>query len=391
MIKIWHTATHSTNIGDAALICGIHSTIREDWGEAVEFIPDHLMRYDTYWGSKKFDIDLVEQINSKSDLLLIGGGGMIDGGRGNKGTGMAFNLPFPLWGEIRVPIAFYALGQNLFPNQRYWHSIKLLQLINYAASKENILFSVRNDGPLERLKAMFSTPIAGVEEIPDPGLYVPTQNVDQAVLCPEKINIVIQLAGDNPFNRFGCSYWKYVAVWGKRVLRDQMRQYFKKVGKALQEVAKDYPVNYILCPHLVRDFFVLSEFVACIPTGFSRFNFNVSNVLRGVNQAPVFFDLYRKADIVIGMRGHSVICGIGVGTPTIGLSSHDKIKGFMDSVGFHDRMLEIKDPGLESKLAKTIATVIQNREGEKQRILKAYNQCREKTAQFNKKIFNLLN
>lgn len=390
MIRIWHLATHSTNIGDAALIQGLHTTLREDWKRPVEFIADPLMEYDNYWGEKRFDSRFVERVNSECDLLLIGGGGMMDGGRKDHNTGMAFNIPLDLLNNIRAPVVFYALGHNLFPNQKYWHSQKLLQSIKAITSRKNMVFSVRNDGTLGRLRNMLNDPLDAVVEIPDPGLYVPVSDTIHHVFMPDRINILIQFAGDNPFYRFNCHFWRYVPLAGQTILRRKMRSYFSRIGQVLQKIDDEYPVNFVLCPHLVRDFTVMGEFVSSLPTGFSRFRFNVSEILRGVDSAPFFFDLYKKADLVIGMRGHSVICSVGIGTPVIALSSHNKIRGFMDTVGLSDRTVEISDTLAATKLYNTMRAILQDKEHEKKKLFEFRQACRENTAEFHKKILSLL-
>lgn len=390
MVRVWHIATHSTNIGDAALIQGLQATIKDDWGVPVKFIPDTLMEYQTYWGNKRFDAELVARINSESDMLLIGGGGMLDGGRLNKETGIAFNLPLHLFDKIKVPVVFYAVGHNLFPNQYYWHTGQLRQLLVRITAREDRIFSVRNDGTLGRLRRMLSSDLEYVEEIPDPGLYVPITNITHSCLVPGRTNILIQLAGDNPFNRFRRHLWKRMPVAGDLVLRRAMRRCFIRIAKALQKIAQDFPVNFILCPHLVRDFSVMGEFVACMPASFCRFNFNASETLRGTTQSAAFFALYRKADMVIGMRGHSVICGVGVGTPTIALSSHDKIKGFMNTISLQDRVIELNSSTLQYQLENTISAILRNMAREKQRLAEILGRCRKETKEFHQKMLRLV-
>ena len=36
-----------------------------------------------------------------------------------------------------------------------------------------------------------------------------------------------------------------------------------------------------------------------------------------------------KSDLVIGMRGHSVICAVGLRVPCVAISTHAKVSGFM--------------------------------------------------------------
>lgn len=390
MLRIWHVATHTTNIGDGALVLGIQKTLREDWGVPIDFVSDCLMEYENYWGEKKYDLELVSNINNKSDLLLIGGGGMMDGGRGANRSGMGFNMPLDHLKRIKVPVVYYAVGHNSFAKQIYWHAKKLRGLVDFVLNQEKMLFSVRNDGSLGRLKTLLKSDLNNMWEIPDPGLFVPTKENTHNSFSNDKVNILVQLAGDNPFSRFSSGTWKIIPKIGRMILKKRMHQYLQNVGDALQKVAKKKPVNFVLCPHLVRDFSVLGKFTDSIPKGFSRFNFNATEILRGAEAAPKFFDLYRKADMVIGMRGHSVICGVGLGTPTIALSSHPKVRGFMESVGLEDRIVEINDRHLALNLSQMVNRVMENREKEMDRLSAIRDECRERTKKFHEKMFQLI-
>lgn len=386
MIKIWHVATHTTNIGDGALVSGIHRTIREDWDRPVEFIPDCLMEYENYMGNKRYDDALVARINTDADLLLIGGGGMLDGGRGDKNTGMGFDLPLELLEKIKIPVVFYAVGYNLFDKQIYWNLDKLKNYIEFVVAQKNVLFSVRNDGSYERLHEVLGGKISGLIEVPDPGLYVHTVDTEHPELLHGKENILIQLAGDNPFSRFSAGVWKYVPIFGEAVLKKRQIEQLCALGAALENISGKRNINYVLCPHLLRDFTVTGKFVDAIGRGFSRFTFNSTGVQRGTTAAGHFFDIYKNASLIIGMRGHSVICGVGLNTPTIALSSHSKVKGFMEKVGLSDRIVNLGDSGLVERLEKMVIEILDKRSEEVHRLRKISDDCRLKTREFNRRI-----
>ncbi len=391
MIRVWHIATHTTNIGDGALVSGIHQTIRKDWGVPVEFIPDCLMKYRNYWGNKQYNQATVDEINTSCDLLLIGGGGMLDGGRGDKNAGMGFDLSHNLLKKISVPVVFYAVGYNLFDKQIYWNLNKLRRRIKFVSGQSNMIFSVRNDGSLSRLKKAIGHDADGVIEVPDPGMYLKTKDVDHPEMLQGQNNILVQIAGDNPFSRFSSGLWRYIPGFGKKVLEHRQLKQLKNIGNALQNIAKKSNVNYILCPHLIRDFTAIGNFADNINKGFSRFSFNSMGTQRGTYAAQFFFDAYKKASIVIGMRGHSVICGVGLNTPTIALSSHSKVKGFMYNVGLSDRVIDLSDPNLVKLLEHVVCEILDNRMDEIRRLEIVRKECREKTRIFNKNILSLLN
>ena len=205
-IKIWHIATHTANIGDGALVNGIQTTLKQDLEEEIQFHNDCLMYYENYWGNKKYDQELVDQINEEADLLIIGGGGMMDGRRSRKHTGIGFDLPLNLFEQIKIPIVFYALGFNLFKGQFFWNKPALVKLLQFAARRKDCLFSVRNDLSQKRLQELVGVDTARcVIEIPDPGLYVETKPTHHAEFSESNPNILIQLAGDNTSARYNQS------------------------------------------------------------------------------------------------------------------------------------------------------------------------------------------
>lgn len=387
--RIWHLATHTTNVGDGALVSGIQSTLRQDWPAAIEFINDDLMGYSDYWGHKNFDLDFVNRVNAESNMLLIGGGGMLDGGRKKGHTGMAFNLPLHLWDKITVPMVFYAVGYNLFDGQYYWHNKKLKKVLEYISQRDDIIFSVRNDGSLERLTDAVGDIRGIVSEIPDPGLYVPSGNSVCCAIQKDHINIVLQLAGDNIYNRFKLDFYKRIPLIGEIILNRKLHGKFHSLGRMFEALREKYNFNLILCPHLVRDFYIFDKFVTANSPKFTRFHCTASPVLKGVDGSRVFFDLYRQADLVIGMRGHSVICAVGTSTPVIGLSSHQKIEGFLNKMGLGDSSVSFEGD-FTKQLKSLVISKLENLESQREKLRDVLKSCRIQTQRFNSKIYELV-
>jgi len=88
------------------------------------------------------------------------------------------------------------------------------------------------------------------------------------------------------------------------------------------------------------------------------------------------------------MRGHAVICSVGLGTPIIALSSHPKVRGFMESIGLD--YLEFTDKNISKKLSKKINHIFTNHSEIKIQLEKIKKTERRKIYDFNKKIENLL-
>ena len=58
------------------------------------------------------------------------------------------------------------------------------------------------------------------------------------------------------------------------------------------------------------------------------------------------------------MRGHAVICGTGLGIPTIAIDTHPKVGGFMKEIGMSDYSIDPKNPDFLYNLKEVTADII---------------------------------
>lgn len=373
-LRLLHVATHGHNIGDGALVAGIHRTLAEDLGVDLDVTEFDVLEHKVTHQRNMLKAEDVDRYNREVDLVVIGGGGMIEGGIANYLSGINFNFEVELLRRFGVPVVFYALGFNQFRNSHFFHRRRLRQLLDVAAEL-SLPFSVRNDGSKERLERMLG-PLPFVQSIPDPGLYVPTETREVPELSTEHVNIVLQLAGDRARQRFGGPLRK----WARRIAgRDPMRSLARFVTKMVD----DDRARFVLCPHLLTDMEITTEFLHLLPPRVVRRGCTMSGVLKGTEHAPHFFELYRQADLVIGMRGHSSICSVGLGTPFIGLGTHDKVLGFLEDTGLSKWGIDVKqDPGL-ARLEPLVEEFLQDPTSYRQQIQQRLPGMRDTTRAFH--------
>ena len=154
-MRTWHVYTRYHNFGDYALGLGLRALFEQYFGE-----PSVFELHDAH--TLSFDANLVAKLNTSADLLLVGGGGLIRG----HGDRWLFQMPDAVISSVRVPMIFYGLGYNNFPDEP---DISPAIVENLRRLQERALgFSVRNDGSQERLARL------GLEakEVPDPGFFV---------------------------------------------------------------------------------------------------------------------------------------------------------------------------------------------------------------------------
>ena len=153
----------------------------------------------TWLRGAAFDPDILADY----DLVLVGGGGTIDGSPNHTESGMALPLSGDAIRRSPTPLAFVALGYNLFPGQTLHCRDPLIDVLT-ACRERGFPFSVRNDSSHERLVEAVGDAARDVVEVPDPGFFV---RPDRSYVVPQmtgrRPSVLVQLAGDNLDRRLG--------------------------------------------------------------------------------------------------------------------------------------------------------------------------------------------
>jgi hypothetical protein len=403
-LRFLHLANyHSDNIGNGALIAGTERVLREDLGRELTFIPEPWADY-TALGAKPFDAAFVERVNREADVLLVGAAVTLDGRAQYGHTGMRFNLPLPLWERIDKPIIFYAISHRHWPLQTYHHAHRLAETLRYVESRPHILFSVRHDGTKEWLEGLLGFASPKVAAIPDPALFVPTEEAWHPELREDAINVVISLNNEDPVYRYGgpmqrlawrglgfldqmllTRAWRHFPEW-----RWRRRRFLTALAQALTQVARDWDLNLILCPHSTDDLAIMEEFIRRLPPRLAMYQVTCAGLLPESRSAYVY-DLYRRADLALSMRIHSMSPALGLSTPVITLDSDTRMTQFMKTAGLGDFALQIFDPDLPAKVQHLMKFILTNKKELKKKIQKICTNMRQQTKAFNQNVASLLN
>jgi polysaccharide pyruvyl transferase WcaK-like protein len=384
--RLIHLANHhSNNIGNGALILGTESVLREDLSNDIEFVP---AAWDDYsLGTKRFDETFVEEVN-RSDGLIVGGAVMFNGSRAFKHTGCRIDLPLDLWRRIARPIVFYGVAYGTFPAQRYHHRAVLKTFLEETIARPNVLFAARNDGSKGWLESVLGRRADDILSVPDPGLYVPTAEVAHPELSPGKLNVLLALNGETECYRFGGRWptqlWEYTPGWKRRKMR-----FLTSLAGSLETLSQRYDVNIVVCAHSPTDFKMLGEFFSVAPSRLRDQRLVMAPILRAAS-APHFYDLYKKADLAISMRIHSMDCATGVGTPFIAINSHPRIGAFMTDAGLEEFVVNLSDPGLADTVAGLAGSILDHRSQVSEQLRAARARMRARTREFNTRIGALL-
>jgi len=325
MKKLLHLAAPLRNVGDNALILGVHNLFK-DFNLELQ----HLR-------STVIDIKLINLINDKYDGLIIGGGGLLHApksiiDRKSDTTGTLIMTDVDNLKYLKKPLIIYGVGYNVFRGEQHLPDIakkSINTLIN------NHHFSVRNDGSKERLAEYLDTDSSRILEIPDPGLYVtPVESTLSRSVSGDN-NIAIQIAADRLNHRFKN--------------KDEVARFVQNIKNFINSVSSEY--TCWLVPHCPVD----DDFIKLHFKGYKTVTLKLQ-----LKEAREIMGFYSKMKVVIGQRGHGNICPFGINVPIISLVSHDKNLGFMKKIGFEKYAVDASDPVLSDKLISLVKDIDDN-------------------------------
>ena len=165
MVRIAQLASYDVNVGDNIAIYNIRRVLSSLVDDKIYWTDVNIASFHEINNSIKPCKEMLKKISDENDMLIIGGGGLIEGDSGKHAT--HWKLPFneEILAEINIPILCFAAGINYFRN---WPGIsdKGIENIKLFADKCS-LFSLRNDGSVDLFREFSDQP---VEEVPDPGL-----------------------------------------------------------------------------------------------------------------------------------------------------------------------------------------------------------------------------
>jgi len=121
-IKIAHIAKCSHNIGEGAMINGMHASICQDINSNIRFDCIDRKLFQALPGrelmskslSKRFDASFVEEMNKKYNLVILGGGGLFRTGQYDNLGGMAIAGDLDALNKLEIPWVVYGVGDNRF-------------------------------------------------------------------------------------------------------------------------------------------------------------------------------------------------------------------------------------------------------------------------------------
>lgn len=326
MAKIAQLGSYGKNIGDNIALQNIRNAMHQNKPKNKALttwldldIERFHHRNNSIKHAKKVFEDLQE--NHNIDMLIIGGGGLIEDGKKFE-TG--WKLPFnkEILDTIKVPIVVFSAGINYFYNYPELSEDTEKKVIDLYDSSS--LFSLRNDGSYEIFKSFHDSDII---ELPDPGLvfYHPSFNFKR------KKNI------KNGF---------FQPAWNNKFEQIVGRCFTDENIKKLNEYCSDNQLSSFC--HTLKDYnFPWDHKDYVVPFDLFPLTVSEQNIYGSII-------LYSKYDFSIALRGHGQLIAIGVNLPSLYLSTQPKVVGFSQKNGFENYTVDIrKDNWLDELKCKT--------------------------------------
>lgn len=372
---IWHLGGYNRNYGDFVLL----ESIRENL-EKQSDIPLNFVNIDCQ--STHFFTELIDELNEKADMLLIGGGGFImNRHEDNSLSGWQWSIKNEDIAKIKVPIVVYGIGYNKFnyDNRGFNEQMNQSLILTQNSAK---LFSVRNTGTKEELIARGLNE-NNIEVIPDSGMFISPCPINADFLNSGRMLIGLNFVSDRPQYTYPDNYDNT-----KRIVMENLinacRHFIEKYNALIINLdhipVLDEEVNIEFKNKLGNDnYLVLSEEIPEIyPPSLVNSHFLAY--------------IYKKMNVVIGMRGHSNIISFGMGTPFVSMGSHNKNRFFAKEIGEEKHLIDLRDYKNNAKcdiIIKQVEGLLQDKEY-KDRTFKRRKELEKKFIDFNDKIIRIL-
>ncbi|KPQ28493.1 MAG: hypothetical protein HLUCCX14_10155 [Marinobacter excellens HL-55] len=336
--NILHIASFDGNVGDNASHNGFYKQMKAicGWESYVEQreIRKTYLNYEAadrwHW-----DEQLVKDINQK-DLTVIGGGNYFELWLNESSTGTTIDLSPELLRQVDKPLFFHAVGcdPNIGVNNQ---TVKRFRsFLDSALTHPNCLVSVRNDGSSKYLGRYIGERYSKqIIVTPDPGFFVSPGEVALPHSLQNRDYWIINLAMDRPERRFPGTDNKL----NYEGFLSEMRNLVCKACHTYRDI------EIVLAPHIYSDLTPIRDLMEILPDAIRRWRVSVAPMLHGMGAEKAVFSLYEHAQLAFGLRFHANVCPIGLGTPSIGLATTEKLFDLYEELKMPQRVVDAQIPG----------------------------------------------
>lgn len=285
-----------------------------------------------------FDQERLELVN-RTDGLVIGGGGLfLPDTAPNGNSGWQWNVPREKLEAIDVPIGVIGVGFNLFEGQSFIGDLfreNLIALVDRA-----VLVGLRNRGSVEQVRRLLPEPLKDkVSFLPCPTTVLKHIHVSEPLgerpgAADSSGSVLINVAFDRSSRRFGDAYGTFLG---------RMADYVQQLRAAGAQVR--------YAAHLPTD----EKFVTDLAT-----EHGITLKVDALYDLPLedAYEVYRRASVVVGMRGHATMIPFGLGTPVLSIISHPKLRYFLEDIGRTEWGFDVHREDLAAAMAELTLEIV---------------------------------
>lgn len=326
-VNVLHIASFVGNTGDGAMHDGAYRTRAEDSQRKFSYNRVE-MRDFVHWGLRRFDESFLDMANS-SDVVLFGGNSIFQMWRGDTASGTYLDFEPDFLRRIKKPIIFYGIGCDATRGINPLAMGRMRLFLDSCQDQENFLFSLRNDGSYDLISDHLGSEYSSrMSVIPDGALFCEPGSVERR----HREYVLINLAGDMPEIRFGEGI-------------SESAGFCRNLVKRIESILQAWPdMDIVFVPHVYSDLAMISFCLDALDDRLRRTRVEVAPYQVDERAWYRVFALYRNAAAVLAMRFHASLVPIGLGVPTVGLSSHHKVRGMFAGLNHETRCVSL-EPG----------------------------------------------
>lgn len=331
-IKILHLASFIGNIGDNASHFGLRSILNTIFDKSPEIDRLEIRRfYKNYNLPDKlfFDENFVELTNNY-DVVIIGGGGFFNFCIENSNTGTTLDFSDNIFLKIKTPIIISSMGILQHQDVPEGNIQKFENFLNLILNKDNATLALRNDGSKVIINKLFGSKYELIPEILDNAFFYKPKKLE--FLISEKKYILINITKDQ------------VQMKNMIIGSVNYKFYLSELLKFIKKVIKESDLNILFAPHIFSDYIAIQELLSGINEFHLRTRIIVSPHVQGDFGCNLIFNIYQKAEFIIGMRFHANVCSIAMEKKSVGLVALDRVDYLYKNMGIEDSLIFLNEP-----------------------------------------------
>lgn len=384
-LDVLHVASFVGNIGDNANHNGTRAQLESNLRVDLRFEETEIRKYYQNYSkedSLSFDDNFIEAANDM-DLVLIGGGSFFDIWIDDSSTGTTINLSPDQMNRISTPIVFHGLGS--IPRQGTSKELveRFRKFLDYILNSDHTLVSVRNDGSANNIADIVGESYGErITTIPDGAFFVNVDSTNHPEVPEDGVVIGINVVSDMRDRRFPGE--------NNTLSYDEFVEEFAEFANTILETHPDYHLLFI--PHIYSDIAAIADILSELDIMYRRNRVTTAPYLHGMGSERYMFDVYASVDVSMGLRLHSNVCPIGLGTPSIGLENgHPKVADLYAELGYPERTIPVHRSGFPEELINIVEDTLENNQEIKKGYKAKKKSLKREINEFHEVIGDLIN